>query len=171
MFTPLSCNLFSLCVLREENEDELPATLKVKVQEIHILDTCSKDIRKRTKDKENERESSTCQSSSPKPLYTFVYVPGGLKLCVNGLGLWPSACKVSKLLNVSQVWQEMNPKTVERDGKTTGQDVQTEGREALGTVLRHDPEQRYSPGSARSRARAPHPAAPCTAPCRCARPR
>lgn len=46
------------------------------------------------------------------------YVPGGLKLCVNGLGLWPSACKASKVLNVSQVRQDMKPKTVERDGKT-----------------------------------------------------
>lgn len=61
VFTPLSCYLFSLCVLREKNEDELPATHKAKVQEIHILHTCSKDIRKTIKGKENEegRESNS----------------------------------------------------------------------------------------------------------------
>lgn len=75
VFIPLSCNLFFQCVLREKSENELPTTHKDKVQEILILDTCRKDIRKGTKDKRNEGENSTVecsQRSSAKPSYTLL---------------------------------------------------------------------------------------------------
>lgn len=80
-----------MCV-KTINEDELAATHKAKVQEIHILDSCSKDIKKRTKGKENEEGRESQQLNAPRIAHQSLltlcyYVSGGLKLCVNSLGL------------------------------------------------------------------------------------